>query len=422
MLGERVPAPQAIEWGLVNRVVADDEFDGGGRRARRAARHRARRAPTRAPSASSTRWLFARMDEQLELEARDPAGDGRSCDFAEGVQAFLEKRAAALLGPLSAPSRPRHPLPRPDTARPRPKLARRRRPRRAARPAGPPLIAAPAASRGSPPRVRRLPNADSIKTLYILILVARARRLHRRRGRADLLAGQVPRPQGRVAAQIHGNTRLEIGWTVGAAVILIFITVATFVMLPTIKNPAASRIDANGNPVRLERRSFASTDQPPPPKGASMTSTSTASSTCGATSTPAAATASRYTNMYVPVGMTVRSTSAPTTSPTRGGSRRSAARRTRSPATRTRPGSRSRRRDPGGQLSPGPVRRAVRAQPRQHVRRVIACRSTEWKAWYDRQGRSAQQAPRRDVAAAAAGRPGSRPGQRQHPRGPTGCH
>ena len=43
--------------------------------------------------------------------------------------------------------------------------------------------------------------------------------------------------KGRVAAQIHGNTRLEIGWTVGAAVILVFITVVTFIKLPGIKNP-----------------------------------------------------------------------------------------------------------------------------------------------------------------------------------------
>ena len=35
-----------------------------------------------------------------------------------------------------------------------------------------------------------------------------------------------------VAAQIHGNTRLEIGWTVGAALILVILTVVTFVKLP----------------------------------------------------------------------------------------------------------------------------------------------------------------------------------------------
>jgi cytochrome c oxidase subunit 2 len=45
---------------------------------------------------------------------------------------------------------------------------------------------------------------------------------------------------GMVAAQIHGNTRLEVGWTVGAFVILVFITVFTFITLPGIKNPPAS--------------------------------------------------------------------------------------------------------------------------------------------------------------------------------------
>ena len=68
--------------------------------------------------------------------------------------------------------------------------------------------------------------------------------------------------------QIHGNTRLEIGWTVGAAVILVFITVVTFIMLPGIKNPPPSDIDANGNPVAAAHRCTPSTDQPPPPRAA----------------------------------------------------------------------------------------------------------------------------------------------------------
>ena len=47
--------------------------------------------------------------------------------------------------------------------------------------------------------------------------------------------------KGRTAAQIHGNTKLEVGWTVGAAVILIFITFFTFLKLGAIKNPKPSR-------------------------------------------------------------------------------------------------------------------------------------------------------------------------------------
>ena len=67
--------------------------------------------------------------------------------------------------------------------------------------------------------------------------------------------------KGRVAAQIHGNTQLEIGWTVGAAAILIFLTVFTFFLLDDVKNPAPSQIDAEGNPIAANTR-YAATDQP----------------------------------------------------------------------------------------------------------------------------------------------------------------
>src|SRR4029450_7261627 len=50
--------------------------------------------------------------------------------------------------------------------------------------------------------------------------------------------------RGRVAAQIRGNTRLEVGWTIGAAVILVVLAVITFLMLPGIREPANS--DARG--------------------------------------------------------------------------------------------------------------------------------------------------------------------------------
>ena len=50
--------------------------------------------------------------------------------------------------------------------------------------------------------------------------------------------------KGAVAAQIHGNTRLEIGWTVGAAVILVVLAIFTFATLADIRNPPNS--DADG--------------------------------------------------------------------------------------------------------------------------------------------------------------------------------
>ena len=51
---------------------------------------------------------------------------------------------------------------------------------------------------------------------------------------------KYPARRGALAAQIHGNTQLEIGWTVGAAVILVFIAIFTFATLPTIRNPPNS--------------------------------------------------------------------------------------------------------------------------------------------------------------------------------------
>jgi cytochrome c oxidase subunit II len=46
--------------------------------------------------------------------------------------------------------------------------------------------------------------------------------------------------RGAVAAQIRGNTRLEVGWTVGAALILVVLATFTFIKLPGIRNPPNS--------------------------------------------------------------------------------------------------------------------------------------------------------------------------------------
>jgi cytochrome c oxidase subunit II len=110
-----------------------------------------------------------------------------------------------------------------------------------------------------------------------------------------------------VAAQIHGNTQLEIGWTVGAALLLVFITVVTFIMLPGIKNPAASQIDENGNPVeQASNAQFASTDQPAPPEGsASLNIGVNGQQYSWRFQYPGRERVFSWNDMYVPVGMTV---------------------------------------------------------------------------------------------------------------------
>jgi 2-(1,2-epoxy-1,2-dihydrophenyl)acetyl-CoA isomerase len=97
MLGERIPAAQALEWGLVNRVVADADFAGEVA----ALRDRLAAGPTRSYAGTKRQlnaWLYSRMDEQLELEADLQQEMAGSPDFYEGVAAFVQKRSPTFEG------------------------------------------------------------------------------------------------------------------------------------------------------------------------------------------------------------------------------------------------------------------------------------------------------------------------------------
>ena len=97
MLGERIAAGQALEWGLINRVWPNEEFTA---RAEELL-NRLADGPTRSYAGTKRQlnsWLYQRMDEQLELEAqvqREMAGSG---DFAEGLKAFADKRQPRFTG------------------------------------------------------------------------------------------------------------------------------------------------------------------------------------------------------------------------------------------------------------------------------------------------------------------------------------
>ena len=134
--------------------------------------------------------------------------------------------------------------------------------------AGSLVAALPAAADLLTPESGGSPNADSIDTLYKLILAIAVVVFVGVEGALIWALIKFKARKGAVAAQVHGNTRLEIGWTVGAAAILIFLVVFTFIKLPGIKNPPAT--GPNGLQTANEAI-YASTDQPPPPDGKGLT-------------------------------------------------------------------------------------------------------------------------------------------------------
>jgi cytochrome c oxidase subunit II len=125
------------------------------------------------------------------------------------------------------------------------------------------LIAAPAAVAGPfTPESGGSPNADDIDTLYRLALYIGIAIFLLVWGTLIWSLVKYRARRGGVAHQIRGNTPLEIGWTIGAASILVVLTVVTFLYLEEIESPPAS----GPNGLKAAQAQFASVDQPDPPK------------------------------------------------------------------------------------------------------------------------------------------------------------
>ena len=97
MLGERVSASTALDWGLINRVYHDGHFE----EESEGMLTKLAEGPTRSYAGSKRQLnnrIYWGMDEQLELEADIQQEMAASGDFVEGVMAFVEKREARFSG------------------------------------------------------------------------------------------------------------------------------------------------------------------------------------------------------------------------------------------------------------------------------------------------------------------------------------
>ena len=257
MLGERVPAPKALEWGLINRVVPDDELTSEAD----ALADRLAAGPTRSYAGTKRQlnaWQFARMEAQLELEAsiQQRAGRVGATSWRASRRSWRSDRPASRGADshlaVRHPTAPRSRRFRPYTAGPRarrtysPSPAARgsrgacggpgRRPGRPCRPAV--------------PGIRRLAERRQHQDALRHGLRARAVHLRGRRGHAAVVAVALPGPQGRhgradprqheardrLDRRRRRDPHLHHGLHLHQA--------------PAIKNPKPSAIDANGNLAR----------------------------------------------------------------------------------------------------------------------------------------------------------------------------
>ncbi len=113
------------------------------------------------------------------------------------------------------------------------------------------------------------PNAEQTDSLYKITLYIALVIFFAVEGGLAYALIKFRKRKGAVAAQIHGNTRLEIGWTVAAAVILLALAIVTFAKLSSIQNPPNS---GPGGVELGEQQNllYASTDRRLPPNGKAL--------------------------------------------------------------------------------------------------------------------------------------------------------
>jgi 2-(1,2-epoxy-1,2-dihydrophenyl)acetyl-CoA isomerase len=97
MLGERIPAATALDWGLIHHVVEDDALI----ETAQAIAARLAAGPTLALGLMRqgiAQAMTQTLSESLAMERNNQRIAGRTADHAEGVTAFLEKRKPVFRG------------------------------------------------------------------------------------------------------------------------------------------------------------------------------------------------------------------------------------------------------------------------------------------------------------------------------------
>jgi cytochrome c oxidase subunit 2 len=144
-------------------------------------------------------------------------------------------------------------------------------------------------------------NADDIHTLYVIALAIGAVIFTLVEGVLVVSLIRFRRKRGEPAPpQVRGNTPLEVGWTLGAATIVVVLAAVTFAYLSDIKNPQASRDGAMAGRVEL-----ASLGQSGIPHGRGLHIEVNGQQYIWRYVYPGKDPLYSYADMYVPVGTTV---------------------------------------------------------------------------------------------------------------------
>ncbi|AXB77052.1 enoyl-CoA hydratase-related protein [Novosphingobium sp. P6W] len=96
LLGEKVDAKTALDWGLATKVVPEADLDGEAMKLAKALA----RGPRSLGLIKRMAWdaLDSSLETALQAERRNQREAGRSEDFLEGVNSFLEKRRPVFKG------------------------------------------------------------------------------------------------------------------------------------------------------------------------------------------------------------------------------------------------------------------------------------------------------------------------------------